>query len=151
MNQWKPAIQELDDHWKIFILLRFSMLFEHGQSLQQGYEPPSKKPCSGPGPSGSRDTSPGAGPLDCSKSENNVADLRIRQVGQRYCWCQTVTTSLQNHDSRVWWTFLSQIHSTRGSAGEECDAPHARASQSADSSKVLQAAVRTRNLIYNIE
>ena len=60
------------------------MLFEHGQSLQQGYEPPSKKACSGPGPSGSRDPSPGAGPLDCSKSENNVADLRIRQVGQSY-------------------------------------------------------------------
>ena len=68
----------------IISLFRFSMLFEHGQALQQAYEPPPKKPCSGPGPSGSREPSPGPGPLDCSKSENNVADLRIRQVGHRY-------------------------------------------------------------------
>ena len=42
------------------------MLFEHG-----GYEPPSKKPC----PSENDQ-----GPLDCSKQDNDIADLRIRQV-----------------------------------------------------------------------
>lgn len=46
------------------------MLFEPGQS--PGYEPPSKKSRECP------ESSPG--PLDCSKSENNGADLRIRQV-----------------------------------------------------------------------
>ena len=45
------------------------MLFEQG-----GYEPPSKKPC--PGPESDVDQ----GPLDCTKSDNAIADLRIRQV-----------------------------------------------------------------------
>ena len=42
------------------------MLFEQG-----GYEPPSKKPCP---------SEVDQGPLDCSKPENDIADLRIRQV-----------------------------------------------------------------------
>ena len=45
---------------------RFSMLFE------AGYEPPAKKSCPG--------DDVDQGPLDCSKSENNVTDLRIKQV-----------------------------------------------------------------------
>ena len=51
------------------------MLFEPGQG--PGYEPPSKKSREGPGP---ESRSPDPGPLDCSKPENNGADLRIRQV-----------------------------------------------------------------------
>ena len=42
------------------------MLFE------AGYEPPAKKSCPG--------DDVDQGPLDCSKSENNVTDLRIKQV-----------------------------------------------------------------------
>ena len=49
------------------------MLFEPGQG--PGYEPPSKKSREGP-----ESRSPDPGPLDCSKPENNGADLRIRQV-----------------------------------------------------------------------
>ena len=68
---------QITDYNMIYIIVinndcRFSMLFEHG------YEPPSKKPCPG---SGSGETSLASpGPLDCSKSENNGADMRIRQV-----------------------------------------------------------------------
>ena len=58
-------------------VLRFSMLFEPGQ----GYEPPSKKARECPG-SESRSPDPGPLPLDCSKPENNGADLRIRQVSR---------------------------------------------------------------------
>jgi hypothetical protein len=43
--------------------------------VEQGYEPPSKKSC----------PSMENRPLDCTKSENNVTDLRMLQV-MRYNW-----------------------------------------------------------------
>ena len=56
------------------VSLRFSMIFE------PGYEPPSKKSCPSPRPGSSLEQAP----LDCSKTESNGADLRIRQVGSQY-------------------------------------------------------------------
>ena len=55
----------------VLCVVRFSMIFE------PGYEPPSKKSCPSPRPGSSLEPAP----LDCSKTESNGADLRIRQVG----------------------------------------------------------------------
>lgn len=48
--------------------------------FEPGYEPPSKKSCPSPRPGSSLEQAP----LDCSKTESNGADLRIRQVGSQY-------------------------------------------------------------------
>ena len=48
--------------------------------FEPGYEPPSKKSCPSPRAGSSLEPAP----LDCSKTESNGADLRIRQVGSQY-------------------------------------------------------------------
>ena len=48
--------------------------------FEPGYEPPSKKSCPSPRAGSSLEPAP----LDCSKTESNGADLRIRQVGSEY-------------------------------------------------------------------
>ena len=68
------------------------MLFEPGQS--PGYEPPSKKSRECP------ESSPG--PLDCSKPENNGADLRIRQVRGHILRLDAVIIMLSESNYRLY-------------------------------------------------